>query len=292
MGPLRAGDAQLPPVDPLDARKFHVAIRKLADDLSYGTDRSRFLGSGIEYVQSRPYQYGDPVRAIDWRVTARTGRVHVKDYEAPKRTPCILLVDTSASMTLSSIARSKYALALHLAGGIALACLDRVSPVGVLGIGTREFRIQPSLSKDRILQWLLRLRRYRFDEGTMLARRISQLRPSLPSRSLIVVISDLHDRSGIEALKQLGQVHDCVAIQLQDPFEVLRRGSGFLRAQEAETGRQFVTHGRNEGVDVEATRASLRRAGIDHLLLRTDQPFVHRLRQFFRGRGRSASGGR
>ena len=48
--------------DQLDARQFQIAVRKLADNLSYGTDRSPFLGSGLEFAQSRQYQYGDPIK--------------------------------------------------------------------------------------------------------------------------------------------------------------------------------------------------------------------------------------
>ncbi len=285
-------EGQLQTVDTLDARQFFIAIRKLADTLSYGTDHSRFLGSGIEYVQSRPYQYGDPIRAIDWRVTARTGRVHVKDYEAPKRMPCYLLLDTSASMTIQSTQRSKYAVALHVAGGLALACLERVSPVGVIGVGQRELRIQPSLAKDQILRWLLELRRFRYDEKTTLAQRIGELQPSLTHRSLVIVLSDLHDDTALPALKLLGQVHDCVAVQLRDPAEIDLRGAGFLRVREAETGAAFATHGRRRWLDQEAVVAELRRGGIDHFVIRTDRPFAHRLRHFFASRGLLGRGAR
>lgn len=278
--------------DMLDSRQFFIAIKRLADSFSYGTDRSPFVGSGVEYVQSRQYQYGDPIRSIDWRVTARTGKVFIKEFETPKRMPCYLMIDTSASMMISSTKRSKYAMAIHIAGGLALACLDRVSPVGVLGVGSRDFRIQPSLSKGRILEWLHQLRHFRYDESTTLVERIRELMPTLGSRALFVVLSDLHDDRAVASVKRMGQKHDCVVLQLQDPAEIDLRGAGFMRAQEAETGRAFVTHGRKVHLDQLQVEQELRRGGIDHLVLRTDQPISHHLRSFFESRDLLGKGAR
>ncbi|QJW94825.1 DUF58 domain-containing protein [Frigoriglobus tundricola] len=277
-------EGRLDTADHLNARQFLIAVKKLADALSYGTDHSPFLGAGIEYAQSRQYQPGDPVRAIDWRVTARTGKVFVKEYEAPKQLPCYLLLDTSASMTVSSVKKSKYAVALHIAGGLAFACLDRISPVGVLGVGGRNVRLDPSLSRASVLQWLHEFRRFRYDEHTTLGRKVTELAPTLPYRCLVIALSDLHDPEAVPALKLLAQRHDVAVIQLQDPAETGVAGTGFLRAGEAETGRVFVTRGSRRWVETEPTARQLKRSEVDHLLVRTDKPFVADLRNFLMGR--------
>lgn len=279
-------------VDQLDARQFEIAVKRLADSLGYGTDKSPFVGSGVEYVQSRRYLPGDPVRSLDWRVTARTGKYHIKEYETPKSMPVFLCIDTSASMTVSSTKRSKYATAVHIAGGIAGAALERVSPAGVLGLGERDFRIEPSMSRERILQWLHQLRRYRIDERTTLSRRLSELAVSLKSRAVVIVLSDLHDPGALSALKRMGQMHDTVVMQLRDPAEEGLQGAGFVRAREVETGREVTVRASQTWVDDEAVKSALRRAGIDHLLIRTDQPFIHLLRYFFKNRALLGSGAR
>jgi uncharacterized protein (DUF58 family) len=278
--------------DVLDSRKFLVAVKRLADSLNYGMDSSPFLGAGVEYVQSRPYQYGDPIKLIDWRVTARTRKVHVKEYEAPKRMPVYLLVDTSASMTISSHHPSKYETAVFIAGGLAFASLERISPVGLLGVGGRRLHVRPSLSRDQVLQWLHRLRTFRYNEPTSLGARLIELTPSLTQRVLVIVLSDLHDPRAIPALKRLAQEHDCAVLQLRDPAEDRLHGVGFVRAGEAETGRPFVIRGRLRGLDPMLMEEQLKKAGVDFLLIQTDRPYVSRVRQFFKHRNLLGRGAR
>jgi uncharacterized protein (DUF58 family) len=268
--------------DILNSRQFYLAVKRLADSLSYGTDHSPFLGAGVEYVQSRPYQYGDPIKLIDWKVTARTRKIYVKEYEAPKRMPVYLLIDTSASMTISSCEKSKYETAVFVAGGLALACLERISPVGVLGIGGASLHVLPSLSKDQIMQWLYKLRSYRYDEPTSLGVRLAELIPTLSQRVLVIVLSDLHDPRALASLRRLAQQHDAVVLQLRDPAEDRLRGVGFVRASEAETGTAFVVRGRARWLDQARIEDDLKKHGIDHLVIQTDQPYVSRLRQFFK----------
>lgn len=282
---MSASHETLASCDPLETRQFLIAVRRLADTLSYGTDHSLFRGSGHEYVQSRIYEPGDPVKAIDWRVTARTGRPHIKEYEAPKRMPVYLFVDTSASMTVTSQTLSKYAWAVQIAGGLAFAFLDRVSPVGVVGAGDRSLRITPSLSRVQIMEWLHRLRHYRLDEGTALAARVTEISSLLSQRAMLLILSDLHDPDAAASLRLAAQRHEVVVLQLRDPAEDAVNGAGFFHAREAESGAAFLTRGKSVPMADSLMAKELRRGGADHLVLRTDQPIAAPLREFMRSRG-------
>ena len=270
--------------DGLDGRQFAIAVRRLADSLQYGTDSSPFVGTGIEYAQSRPYEAGAPVKQLDWRVTARMGRPFIKEYEAPKQMPIYLLIDTSGSMCIASTSMSKYACAVQIAGGLALAALARMSPVSMIGCGERALNARPSLSRHRMFLWLHQLRHYRFDEQTTLVEKLDQLSAVLTNRAMLIVLSDLRQPEAANRLKRLAQEHDCVVLQLTDPAERGRLRAGIFRGEEAETGEAFVGHGWSRWFRDDDTAAELRRGGIDHLELPMNEPFLHRLRGFLRKR--------
>lgn len=119
----------LRPPDELARGDFEMVVRRLADDLAFGMDLSRFIGSGLEYAQSRPYSPGDPIKMMDWKITARLGKPFVKEYDTPKRTNVFIIVDTSASMGISSAMITKHDLAVWIASAIGLIAQRRMSPV-------------------------------------------------------------------------------------------------------------------------------------------------------------------
>ena len=281
-------DVSVPPE--LTDRSLEIAVKRLANDLRYGQDPSPFVSSGVDYVQSRPFVDGDSVRDIDWRVTARSGRHYVKEYESLKTTPVFIVFDTSASMVFSSRPTSKYQLGLILAGGIALASLRRLSPVGLLASSQHSQYFPLSSSRQRVFGWLAQLRVPRRDSRTELADRLSELQASMPTRSLVIVISDLHDTDSVAAIKRTHLRHDVAVVQLQDPAERGNLRGGVFRGSEAETNTGFIARSRSKWFTQATPQTQLAESGIDHLLLSTDQSFLAPLRRFLSARDTAAQG--
>jgi len=271
--------------EPVDARQFEVAVKHLANSLNFGQEESVFHGSGLEFAQSRLYVAGDPVKAIDWKVSARVGKLFIKEYQEPKQMPLYLLLDTSASMCVTSLPMSKYAWAVQIATGIALAAQGNVTPVGLLGCGARELHVRPTLSRNVVMEWSHQLRHHDFLEDTSLAARAREVAPSLKRRTMVIVLSDLHDPEAFPALQVLAQEHDVIVLHLQDPAETGVRGAGLFRGVEAESGRAFIGHGRRAWVDAAGWKSELTRFGIDYLHLPTDEPILGKLRHFLGRRG-------
>jgi len=279
------GDLALPPPAQLARGDFDIVVRRLADDIAFGSDNSRLLGSGLEYAGSRPYVPGDSVRLINWRLSARTAKPYVREYEALKRTCVHIVVDTSSSMSTTSIARSKQDVAVWIAAALSLVAQRRLSPVALVGGGERTPRMMPTLARNDIQRALEPMRLARAGESTRVGERVADTALRAGRASVIVVLSDLHDAGVVPAVRQAAQRHDCLVIHTVDPTEIAPLRAGFLRAREAETGRVFTVTGRTAFGRGDDVRGELLRAGADYLRIATNERFIPPLRRFLATRG-------
>jgi uncharacterized protein (DUF58 family) len=280
----------LPPPEGLAGGNFEMVVRRLADDLAFGSDASRLVGSGLEYAGSRPYVPGDPVRSIDWRVTARAGRAFIREHEALKRTAVYLVVDTSASMSVGSGPISKHGLAVWVAASLGLVAQRRMSPVAIVGGGERSVPVVPSLARADLWNALEPLRGVGHGEGTNVGERLRTVAARAARASVVVAITDMHCPEALPALGQAAQRHDCVVIHVVDPAESGPLRAGFVRGREAETGRAFTASPSTALGRPEDVHAAVLRCGADCLQLATDRPFVPALRGFLATRGMLARG--
>ena len=79
-------------------KKIQFKTDRLINSVLCGQYASVFKGVGIEFEEVRLYQPGDDIRAIDWNVTARTGKPYIKRYVEERELTVMLLVDLSASI--------------------------------------------------------------------------------------------------------------------------------------------------------------------------------------------------
>ncbi len=79
-----------------------------------GLLKTKFKGQGLEFDNIRDYSYGMEVRNIDWNVTARTGKVHIREFVTEKENNLDIIMDVSPNMQFASFARFKYFIASEI----------------------------------------------------------------------------------------------------------------------------------------------------------------------------------
>ncbi len=117
------------------AKKLRFLPRQPARSVLNGHHASRLRGRGLNFEEMRDYLPGDDVRAIDWKVTARTGEPHVRVYTEDRDRPALLLVDQRMSMFFGSKRNMKSVTAAEAAAIAAFAILDQGDRVGGIVFG-------------------------------------------------------------------------------------------------------------------------------------------------------------
>lgn len=191
-----------------------------------GLHRSVYKGRGMDFAESRMYQPGDDIRTIDWRVTARSGRVHTKVFEEEREKPVLLWLDLRPAMFFATRGRFKSVLAAEIAALLLWKTLkdgDRIG--GILQNGThREFK--PSRSRSAGLHFLRQLSEMTRNVPTNaqaddLQASWTRLRRVAQPGSQVFVISDFRQATPA-ALRQLAMMtRHCqlTLIAIHDPLE-------------------------------------------------------------------------
>ncbi|OQW99502.1 MAG: hypothetical protein BWK73_50320 [Thiothrix lacustris] len=211
-----------------------------------GLHRSVHKGRGMDFAESRMYQPGDDIRTIDWRVTARSGRVHTKVFEEEREKPVLLWVDLRPSMFFATRGRFKSVVAADVAALLLWKTLQDGDRIGGLLQNGEHIELKPSRSRSAALHFLRQLSdmtkgslRLRSGNRESVAERSrsdllaswTRLRRVAQPGSQIFVLSDFRqaNTTALRQLAMLAQHSQVTLIAIQDPFEERLPNTGSLR---------------------------------------------------------------
>jgi len=183
----------------------------------------------MEFEEVRPYQPGDDIRNIDWRVSARTGGTYTKLFCEERERPVHILVDQRSSMFFGSKERFKSVLAAEIATAIAWAALAGSDRIGGQIIGdSKESDIRARRNKQAVLRFVHDINEFNQslpgDSNThqiSLAQMLEECRRITRPGTAIFVISDFHDfdQPCAKALSTIGRHTDINLLHIFDPIE-------------------------------------------------------------------------
>lgn len=246
-----------------------------------GEFRSGEPGSGLDFAESRPYQSGDDIRRMDWRVTARTGTPYLKVYHEEHQRRLHVVVDRGASMRFGTRARLKATQAARVAALLAFTHARTNMCIGAT-LWEHDSNFLPCRNGEAGVMQLLRavvapcppVRGTETDRATSLTRLLRELLARLPRGSRIALISDFRalDQVHLSDLARLAAQHECAAYQVLDPVEYELPDVGLSQFADLESNRTrwLDTHSATVRAQFntaaamlhERQRGLLRRAGV------------------------------
>lgn len=218
------------------ANGIDLAHRSRALSLLSGMSKARFRGRGLDFEEVRHYQAGDEPRAIDWRVTARTGQPHTKLFSEERERPTLLVVDQGNSMGFGTKNCFKSVQAAEMAALLGWASLHNHDRVGGLVVNDNHHsETRPKNSRKTLLGFFKVLTQYNqqlIEQNTNLTAGITktstrfytianELRRLARPGTAVFIISDFVgvDEEVMRVLLQVRRHCDITAIQVSDPME-------------------------------------------------------------------------
>jgi len=284
-------------------RKYEIMIRKVANNHLQGDYQSIFKGAGLEFDDLRPYQYGDDIRTIEWKVSAKGHGTFVKTYKEDKEQSVYFLLDISGSQDIGDRGRKKIDVGKEVAGVLTLAAMHEGSQVGLLSFSDQKEKVilpgKGARQGIKIIKGIFNHenRSFKTDLNELFLFSLNLIK----KRSIIIVISDFIDDGYERTFKALAEKHDLVAIQLTDPRESALPSLGIIPIYDKEEGKTtwvntaFGKFSKRISQTFSADRLSLReickKNQINYLSIDTSQDFVLPLIELFKYRNKTMKRG-
>jgi len=197
----------------------------------------------------RPYAYGDDVRAMDWRVTARTGEPHIKQFVEERERVVFLLVDASPSVLFGTNDFTKRDQVAELSVILAHSAMLNQDRVGLLLFTDQiEAYLPPRKGRQHAQALSYRLLTHEAQgQQTDIAQALIRLNRLIRPGAIIFLLSDFlaEPVSYASALAFTGQRHDLIAVVFDDPLERQLPSVGLLHLQDAESGESHLVDTRS-----------------------------------------------
>tara|TARA_B100000609_G_scaffold4157_1_gene3247 strand:+ start:1093 stop:1956 length:864 start_codon:yes stop_codon:yes gene_type:complete len=222
-------------------RRIQFKTQNLTHQNRLGEVSSSFKGFGMSFSEVREYQFGDETRFIDWNVTARYNRPHVKVFEEEREQVNLLLIDVSKSMDFGGAKRTKKQLIVELYATIAFSCALNKDKVGVLFFSDKVERyFEPKSGIKNIWMIAMQLIEWKQESNDSdLQEPLRFIRALKLKRFRLFVLSDFHfDRNTLqkEALIKTKRKNRVYVLNVRDRMESKIPLKGFYQLIHSESG--------------------------------------------------------
>ena len=282
-------------------RKIEIKTRGLSNEIFAGKYHTAFRGRGMSFSEVREYRAGDDVRDIDWNVTARSSKPHIKIYEEERELTMMLLIDVSGSRLFGSTERTKKNLITEIAAVLAFSAAQNNDKVGCIFFSDRIEKFIPAAKgRSHILMIIRELIKFEPESRrTSISEAVRFMTNVNKKRCTTFILSDFlspkSEQAQLEdALKIAGSKHDLVGIRVVDRREAELPDVGIVELQDAETDRKVWVDTSSRRVREHyaeqwrererQTVEMLRRGRIDTATISTDGDYVVELIKLFKQR--------
>jgi uncharacterized protein (DUF58 family) len=203
----------------------HYRLLAIADKMETTDARTiRRLGASAEFESLRDYAFGDDTRKLDWKATARRGRLIVRQERAERNQTILILIDSGRLMNAEEDGVSKLDHAINAALLLAHVALSRGDRVGLCAFSHKVHAwLAPrgGNAQGRLIGETLYDLKGDYRESDP-AKALQLLANRHPKRSLVVTITDFVDATtASDLVTHLGQAarrHVVLLAALQDRF--------------------------------------------------------------------------